>query len=474
MMRSLFSGVSGLQNHQTRMDVVGNNISNINTTGFKKGRVNFQDMLYQQLAGAARPTEEIGGVNPKEVGLGMSIASIDTIHTQGSLQTTGVNTDLAIMGQGFFVLKEGQNELYTRAGAFSLDRDGTLVNPSNGMKVQGWMAQEINGTTLLEVSRDVENLSIPVGGKDPAKETTRVEFACNLNKLTPMIAEGETDEVAIRNGTWNTNIKIYDSFGAPHTMQAQFTRVPGTANSWTVTVTVDPEAAAATNTSVGLGEGVPAAGGAQAFTVNFNNNGTIFSAQDADGNISGGVAPEDGAAPPITMQVAYDVPNTDPDADGAQVRQVLTLDMGQMGGFSRALTQFADASSSKAVTQDGRTMGYLESFKIDSTGTITGVYTNGTNRTLAQLALATFSNQGGLEKNGETAFVTSNNSGNANIGPSGVAGKGKIVAGTLEMSNVDMAAEFTDMIVTQRGFQANSRTIQTADQLLQELLTLKR
>jgi flagellar hook protein FlgE len=456
------------------MDVVGNNIANINTTGFKKGRVNFQDMLYQQLAGAARPTETIGGVNPKEVGLGMSIASIDTIHTQGSLQTTGVNTDVSIMGQGFFVLKEGRNELYTRAGAFSLDREGTLVNPANGMKVQGWMAQNVGGVTLLEVSRDVENLTIPVGSKDPARATTRIEFACNLNKLTPMIAEGETDEVSIRKGTWNTQIKIFDSFGTEHTMQARFTRVPGTANSWTVTVNVDPEAAVPTNTSAGMGDAPPAAGGATTFTVNFDNNGTIFSAVDADGNMSGGEIPEDGAIPIVTMQVAYDVPNTDPDADGGQVRQLFTLDMGEMGGFTRAITQFAEESSSKAVVQDGYTMGYLENFKIDSTGTITGIYSNGTNRTLAQLALATFANQGGLEKNGETAFVVSNNSGNANIGPSGVAGKGKVVAGTLEMSNVDMAAEFTDMIVTQRGFQANSKTIQTADQLLQELLTLKR
>ncbi|MDR2079054.1 MAG: flagellar hook-basal body complex protein, partial [Treponema sp.] len=117
MMRSLFSGVSGLQNHQTRMDVVGNNISNVNTTGFKRNRVNFQDMIYQQLQGAARPTEDLGGVNPKEVGLGMSVASIDTIHTQGSLQTTGVPTDVAIQGTGFFVLKQGDKSFYPRAGA---------------------------------------------------------------------------------------------------------------------------------------------------------------------------------------------------------------------------------------------------------------------------------------------------------------------------------------------------------------------
>jgi flagellar hook protein FlgE len=247
-----------------------------------------------------------------------------------------------------------------------------------------------------------------------------------------------------------------------------------TPNAWTGTVVVDPEAAAPTNTSAGLGGEAPAAGAANAFTVNFTNDGTIFSAVDEAGNMSGGELPPDGARPLITMNVAYDVPNTDPGADGGQVRQVFALDFGELGGFTRALTQFADPSSTKGIRQDGNTMGYLESFKIDDSGRITGIYTNGTTRALAQVALATFANQGGLEKAGNTAFVASNNSGNANIGPANIAGKGKIVSGTLEMSNVDMAAEFTDMIVTQRGFQANSRTIQTADQLLQELLTLKR
>ncbi|MDR2096915.1 MAG: flagellar hook protein FlgE [Spirochaetaceae bacterium] len=468
MMRSLFSGVSGLQNHQTRMDVVGNNIANINTTGFKKGRVNFQDMLYQQTQGAARPTEEVGGVNPKEIGLGMSIAAIDTIHNQGSLQSTGNITDLAVLGQGFFVLAEGNNQLYTRAGAFGLDNEGTLVNPSNGMKVQGWMAETVGGATLLEVSRNVGDLTIPIGGKEPARATSRVDFACNLDKRTPFIPEG-ADEAAIRQGTWNTQIEIFDTFGQTHILQTTFTRVPDTANSWTVEVTVDPQAEAPTNTAVGLGEAAPAAGVAAVYTVNFDNNGTIVSAVDADGNVSGG-----DAGGQVVMNVAYDVPATDPAADGAAMRQLFTLDMGNVGGFTRALTQFAESSSSKAVTQDGYTMGYMESFKIDQSGVITGVYTNGTNRVIAQIALATFTNQGGLEKNGDTAFVVSSNSGDANIGPSGIAGKGKIIAGTLEMSNVDMAAEFTDMIVTQRGFQANSRTIQTADQLLQEVLTLKR
>ncbi|MDR0630398.1 MAG: flagellar hook protein FlgE [Treponema sp.] len=466
MMRSLFAGVSGLQNHQTRMDVIGNNIANINTVGFKKGRVNFQDLLYQQLQGASRPTEDLGGVNPKEVGLGMSIASIDTIHTQGAFQSTGVGTDLAVEGAGFFVLKEGASSYYTRAGAFNVDQAGTLVNPANGMKVQGWMAQDIQGVQTLDVSRDVEDLIIPVGSKDPARATTMVNFACNLDKRIPEIPEGAT-ALDIQRGTWNTTIKIYDTFGEEHSLQVDFTRVPGTANSWNATVTVDPEAEVATNTAIGLGEGAPAAGGGAAFTVNFSNNGTLLSAVDGAGNESGG-------AGNVIMNVAFDVQNTDPDADGAQVRQAFALNLGTVGGFVNSITQYAEESSSKAVLQDGYSMGYLDNFKIDSSGIITGVYSNGSNRTIGQIALASFTNQGGLEKAGENLYAVSINSGAANIGPSGIAGKGGIVSGVLEMSNVDMAEQFTDMIVTQRGFQANSRTIQTADQLLQELLTLKR
>ena len=466
MMRSLFSGVSGLQNHQTRMDVIGNNISNINTTGFKRNRVNFQDILYQQLQGAARPTEDIGGVNPKEVGLGMSVASIDTIHIQGALQSTGIGTDLAVSGQGFFVLDNAGKQLFTRAGAFSIDEAGTMVNPANGMKVQGWMARELEGYTVIDVARPVGDLYIPVGSKDPAKATTAVNFACNLDKRIPEIPEEPTGKQII-DGTWATQIKIYDSFGDEHVLQVEFTRVTGTNNSWNAAVIVDPENETPNNTTIGFGEEAPAEGGPTTFTVNFSNNGTLLSAEDGDGNVSGNSGQ-------VQMYVAYDVQTATPNEDGTPIRQEFVLDLGQVGGFTRSITQYAEQSSSKAVEQDGRTMGYLENFKIDSSGVITGVFSNGSTRALAQVALATFANQGGLEKAGDNTFRESNNSGLANIGASGAAGKGDIVAGVLEMSNVDMAEQFTDMIVTQRGFQANSRTIQTADQLLQELLTLKR
>jgi flagellar hook protein FlgE len=423
-------------------------------------------MLYQQLAGAARPTEDLGGVNPKEVGLGMSVASIDTIHTQGSLQTTGVGTDLAIQGTGFFVLREGAKSFYTRAGAFSLDQEGIMVNPANGMRVQGWMAREVEGIQLLDVSRDVENLVIPVGGKDSARATTVVNFACNLDKRTPEIPEG-AGQADILQGTWGTEMKIFDTFGQEHILRVEFTKVPEVNNSWTATVTVDPEDPEPTNTAIGLGEAAPAAGEGNTFTVNFSNLGTLAGVVDAAGNASN----PDGA---VIMQVAFDVQDATPGADGALIRQEFDLNLGTVGGLVNTVTQYAESSSTKAIIQDGHTMGYLENFKIDQSGIITGIYSNGTTRTLGQVALASFANQGGLEKAGDNTFVVSNNSGYANIGPSGIAGKGKIISGTLEMSNVDLSEQFVDMIVTQRGFQANSRTIQTADQLLQEVLTLKR
>jgi flagellar hook protein FlgE len=267
--------------------------------------------------------------------------------------------------------------------------------------------------------------------------------------------------------TWTTEIKVYDTFGDTHILRVQFTRTPDTQNSWDASVIVDPENPDPTNTTVGLGDAAPAAGDPNTFTVNFSNLGNLASVVDAAGNTS----PEEGN---VIMRVAFDVQNATPGEDGALVRQEFDLNLGTVGGLVNTITQYAESSSTKPIIQDGYTMGYLENFKIDQSGVITGIFSNGTNRVLGQVAMASFANQGGLEKSGDNNYVVSNNSGYANIGPSQIAGKGKIIAGTLEMSNVDMAEQFTDMIVTQRGFQANSRTIQTADQLLQELLTLKR
>ncbi len=463
MMRSLYSGVSGLQNHQTRMDVIGNNISNVNTTGFKRGRVNFQDMISQQVGGASKPTEELGGVNPKDVGLGMTIATIEQVFTQGNLQTTGVSTDVAIQGNGFFVLKNGEESFYTRNGSFGIDRDGTLVNPANGMKVQGWMANEVNGEMIVTTAATPSDLTIPVGSKDPAKATENVKFACNLNKNTPEILEGASASDVIK-GTWSTEQDIYDSFGNKHILNVSFRRVVGNPNQWEATVNIDPTNSDFTQTRIGLGttDGVQ-----NTFLVNFDNYGQLQSVTDSAGNVTQ-------PSGEIVLQTSYTVPEANADENGNPYRQTLNINLGTIGSMKNTITQSASSSTTKAYSQDGYTLGYLDNFKIDSTGTITGVYSNGTNRVIGQLAMASFTNDRGLEKAGDSTYVASNNSGQASIGESGLQGKGTLLAGALEMSNVDLSEQMTDMIVTQRGFQSNAKTIQTADTLLETVLSLKR
>ncbi len=462
MMRSLYAGVAGLQNHQVRMDVIGNNIANVNTIGFKKGRVNFQDMLSQTMQGAARPTDELGGVNPKQIGLGMTVAAIDTIHTQGSLQSTGVSTDVALQGSGFFILKNGEKEFYTRAGAFGIDELGTLINPANGMKVQGWMSEIIDGQTFVNTSSDPGDITIPVGGKDPAFATTEVLLACNLDKRLNEITEG-AGPAELREGTWSIDKTIYDSFGNKHTMSIDFTKVPGEANRWQGQVFVDRGAEADTAATLDVGA---ANNENNIFVVEFNNLGLLSAVEDEQGDvINEGI---------LQIPVSFNVTGAAVPEGGEAVRQTFNLTLGEVGSAVNTVTQFAEKSSTKAFRQNGYPMGYLENFKIDQSGFITGVYSNGTNRTIGQIALASFVNPGGMEKAGDSTFVRTNNSGDANVSTAGVAGKGQFIAGALEMSNVDLSEQFTDMIVTQRGFQANSKTIQTTDQMLQELMTLKR
>lgn len=463
MMRSLYAGVSGLQNHQTRMDVIGNNISNVNTYGFKRGRVSFQDMISQQINGAARPTEEVGGVNPKEVGLGMSVASIDTIFTQGNLQTTGVSTDLAIQGNGFFVLKNGDETFYSRAGVFGVDSEGTLVNPANGLRVQGWMAEDANGRQIVRTSATPTDIVIPVGQKDPPKATENVRYFCNLNKNTPEIPENPTADQLLE-GTWQTEINIYDTYGNAHQVQMNFSKVPGNPNQWNVSVNVDPDNAEFTQTRIGFGttDGV-----ANTYTLNFDNTGKLLSVADSAGNTSN---PEG----EIVLQASYNVADSNADAAGNPYRHTFSLSLGTIGSMENTITQAASKSTTKANFQDGYKLGYLNNFKIDQSGTITGVYSNGSVRTIGQVAMASFTNQGGLEKKGDNTYAESINSGMANIGESGTQGKGSMLAGTLEMSNVDLTEQLTDMIVTQRGFESNAKTIQTGDSMLETVINLKR
>jgi len=407
MMRSLFSGVSGLKNHQTRMDVIGNNIANVNTVAFKAGRVNFEDILSQTVEGARSPQAGgMGGVNPKQVGLGMGISSIDTLFTPGSLQSTDNPTDFAVQGEGFFIVSDGSQVYYTRDGAFKTSADGALVN-SNGFRLQGWMA-DTDGN--IDSTQALQNITIPVGAQMKPKATTQIAFEGNLDaNADPTSSE------------WITSVQVYDSLGNPHNLTITFTKTAE--NEWGWEATLDGG-----TTSDGTG------------TITFNTDGSI------DTNTVPGT-------PNFAITGAQDIS--------------LNIDFSQ-------LTQFGGNPTAYINFQDGYEAGSLDMVSTDSGGVLTGIFTNGQSKALAQIALATFSNPGGLLKEGGNLYQISNNSGLPNIGTADSGGRGSIAVGALEMSNVDLAQEFTNMIVTQRGFQANSRVITTSDDMLQDLINIKR
>lgn len=456
MMRSLYAGVSGLKNHQTRMDVIGNNISNVNTHGFKAERVTFQDLLSQTMQGASAPRDNKGGVNPKQVGLGMMIASIDKIFTQGSLQTTGKETDLAISGDGLFVLADGDKRYYTRAGTFGIDKDGTLVNPANGMKVQGWMARDdANGQPRVNTSSAVEDLTIPIYSKDSARRTDEVDFLCNLNSKTQQLGNNPSQE-QIREHGWTTRINTYDDQGNPQELIMRFWRTDN--NQWMAEASL----AGAQNVRLDVANatGPSQQNPNERIRLEFAPDGRLISAGDAG-------SPDRINSGDLSVNMSFQMPN-EPN------RRNIQLNLGSVGQTDNSITQFASGFTTKVSEQNGYPMGYLESYRIDDSGQITGVYSNGQNKLIGQVALSVFTNPAGLDKIGENRYQVSNNSGDAQIGAAGVQGRGKINSGMLEMSNVDLSDSFTDMIVTQRGFQANSRTVTTSDQMLQELLGLKR
>ncbi|CAM3739797.1 flagellar hook protein FlgE [Mesobacillus thioparans] len=399
MLRSMYSGISGMKNFQTKLDVIGNNIANVNTFGFKKGRVTFKDTMNQTISGASAATQNKGGKNPMQVGLGSTIASIDMIDTQSSLQTTGRALDLAISGDGYFVVKQGQAQMYTRAGNFYLDDNGTLVT-GDGLKVQSY--NKIG---------QLEDITVNVNALLPAKVTTELEMKGNL----PKDAKGASELLQ--------QFKVVDNDGIEHVLD--MTISPDTANG----------GAASGNWKISfIDKSLPLDPNYKPVEIKVPSNGI----ENVNLSIN-----KNGVATPFTVKLPL---------------QGLTIEGGSM-----------DAN----VYPDGNTQGALESFNIGSTGEINGVFSNGLVLTLGQLALAKFSNPSGLTKAANNTFQESVNSGTANINVAG-EGRGSIAAGALEMSNVDLSEEFTEMITAQRGFQANTRIITTSDEILQELVNLKR
>lgn len=664
MLRSLMAGVTGIKAHTTYLDVIGNNIANVNTTGFKKSVTTFQDLLYQTAKGATAPDAGAGrgGINPMQVGLGVNVAAIETIHTQGNVSYTGNRTDFAIQGDGYFVVKDGGNTYYTRAGAYVLDAAGNVVSSGTGYMLQGYgMSQDPTDPTKYVQGSTLGAINIPIGQKIPAKETELVGFRCNLNSSVPTyLASGftpvGTQQKVTLNGTQYTvtfaesaggppatpadfvNITFNDGVNPPVTIPMELeefdsegrpvlstavTSIGGTSAvaynattgvltvqdgtdkwemnlwdnldldystfkdptnpdlTWKVLTEFDPAAnrmkiwyqtdeGAGTVSPMQVFDTLPAAG-----PILFNDDGTFRSydsnpatpdidpiaLDDGAGNTldiflvanpSGRsflIQPSDGGTPPAatgetlsslnqrissihetkidvydslgnahTLEVSWEKTSNNewrwrawlPDEPGIPITgneglitfgpdgritgtgtATIDLGFGAIGAkdttvtldFSgktfgkdalEGVTQYGSAFTTKGYYQDGYAMGVLEDFAVGADGTVTGVYSNGKNQPIARLALALFANPQGLLKMGETVFMESPNSGVAQIVNPQEGGAGKIAGSSLEMSNVDLAEEFVSLIKGQRGFQANARVVTTGDQVLEELINLKR
>ncbi|MDJ0955091.1 MAG: flagellar hook protein FlgE [Acidimicrobiia bacterium] len=408
MMRSMFAGVSGLRSHQTMMDVVGNNIANVNTAGFKSAQITFGEAMAQTLQGPAGSGLESGGTNPLQIGLGVNVASIDGVFTQGAIQITGRPTDIALQGDGFFILDDAGGRVYTRAGTFRWDETGNLVAPG-GHLVQGWLADP---TGVVQTQTAVQGINLPLSQVIDPVETSEVEVGGNLSADTAI------------NDIHTTSIVVYDSLGEAQELLVEFEKTA--ANTWDLSATMNGTSLTLSSTSV-----------------TFDTNGNLSSAGSV--TVSGYTPP---GASPLNLDLVFD--------------------------SNSPLVQFGGGSSAESVDQNGNAIGFLTDFSIAANGTISGQFSNGETKVLAMIALATFNNPSGLIRAGETRFEASVNSGQPLIGEPGNGNRGSLASGALEMSNVDLAQEFTNLIIAQRGFQANSRVITASDEVLADLVNLKR
>ncbi|MEA3284710.1 MAG: flagellar hook-basal body complex protein [Synergistota bacterium] len=662
MLRSLFTGVTGVKAHQVKLDVTGNNIANVNSTGFKKSTTIFQDLLSQTTRGAMAPDGNRGGVNAMQVGLGVGVAGIETIHTQGPISYTGNRTDMAIQGDGYYVVTNGTQDLYTRAGNFTTDGNGNLVMSGTGYTLQGYaMSVDPNDPTRYEMDGDLSSVNIPMGQKLEAKKTELVGYRCNLDgrvdeylpmgmssggrtvyaslggsdvavnvnedagsgdflqfefdggsasitfELTGVDAVNGRPELALVAGSdtfdldgvtytavyddTNGVMTIYSDYGDPteaeswktnlfDMMDYQYMEVQDTSTTPVTTyntliefnddpVTGERQMIAWYDDGTGTGTmaradlaldgvvatppdnipmntdgtfalptSVPAVPddhytltiGTVALDVLASSDGKSIRLEDSGSQI-GSVAQRtasvheakstiyDSQGNEHTLETSWEKlddnrwrwrvwtaneeisisPNTGimefgPDgkiSDTSQTEVDLSVSFGALGAENQnvkldfsgrsfekekidGVTQYGSDFTTKPYYQDGYGMGVLNDFSVGKDGTITGVYDNGQSKALYRLALAMFSNPQGLVKVGDTCFDKSVNSGAARITTALNDGAGSIAGGSLEMSNVDLTEEFTQLMIGQRGFQASARVITTSDSVLEELLNLKR
>jgi flagellar hook protein FlgE len=406
MLTALYSGISGLRSHQTFLDVIGNNLANINTPGFKGSRVRFADLMSQQLTSA-------GAGNPAQIGLGVRAAGINKDFTQGSMMQTGNVFDLAIGGEGLFVLSDGVQDFYTRAGAFSPDSNGILEDSVSGYKVMGYGIA--NGVKASSTS----NIQIPYNAIIPANATVSIDVVGNLN------AEAAVSDTHV------SSIDIFDGQGAKHTLTMTYTKTA--ADAWDLVVKDE-------------NDNVLPDGGDDAASIAFDAT---------DGSLA-----------------TIDTVATDTWSVTFGASQVIAFDFGTVGGFN-GLAQAAGSNTAAVSNQDGYESGNFKSTSIATDGTLYALYTNGQSKAFAQIERVVFNNPDGLEQQGNNFFDSNRQVTGEPISVVNQTGRGgNVLSGTLENSNVDITKELTNLIIAQRGFQANSRTVSTSSQILQEALQL--
>jgi len=482
MMRSMFSGVSGLRVHQTKMDVIGNNIANVNTIGFKSSTVTFSDIFYQTTQSATGPNATTGtaGRNAMQIGLGVNVASITaSVTTNGAAMRTDNPFDLMIDGDGFFIVNYGGTNYFTKAGSFSVDGAGNLCTPA-GALVMGWQVDPNDPTKTVPNAVSPLTIMSPENLYAAPEATTAAYVTGNLDSKDTQLTS-ETGRVV--------NLTFFDNMGHAYTAEMRVWQSADATNIYEMAITDIKDES---GQSIFVTKEVDADGNVtytNSAITSFSFGGIDYSSievNETDGKVSIDITDK----PIITFNGSTGafVSVGEGDAENPMTKLSLVINADpnpfrQIDIDFSSLTMYSTSGSSslQAYRGDlnglgaGKKVGNMTGVSIDASGRIYGKYDNGDSKLLGQIAVATFANPAGLEAVGNNMFAATQNSGDFDgIGKDPTTGGGSISTGVLEMSNVDLSQQFTDMITTQRGFQANSRIITTSDTLLEELINLKR
>jgi flagellar hook protein FlgE len=431
MLTSLFTAVSGMNANGTALSVIGDNVANMNTHGFKASRAAFGDILSQSLG-------------TSQVGRGVAVTSVKPTFTQGTFENTANVLDLAIGGEGLFIVSDADGTFYSRAGQFALDKDGNIVNP-NGLRLQGYLYSS-TAASSAPVINSIGDINLSTLNSPP-NPTSTVSISANLDSRESI--PGAFDVTDPNNtSNFSTSITVYDSLGNGHVVNIYFRKdtEATTGNTWEWFAVVDASASLSGNTEI------QAQG-----TLDFDNNGALDTESAITYPLASGGFDFSGGA-----------------ADGQAINFNFGTSLTEGGAGLDGATQFGSTSATIFQNQDGYSSGSLRSITIDQDGTITGIFTNGQTRAIGQIALAKFIAPEELTKMGKNLFAESSGSGQPIICAPGTSGTGQVLSSTLEMSNVDLAEEFVKMIISQRGYQANSRIVSTSDELMAELVNLTR